>query len=148
MDGMNEELANCLKVVLADHYALYFKAQGYHWNVEGIDFSQYHDLFSSVYEDAIGAVDGIAENIRKLDAYAPFKMSRFAELATVAETEVGSDPRTMAADLIVALEAVIADNLVAFECASRVNEQGIADDLAARDGMLKKWRWQLRSSLK
>lgn len=148
MDTVNEELVSCLKTVLADHYALYFKAQGYHWNVEGADFQEYHALFSSIYDDAIGAVDGVAENIRKLDAYAPFKMSRFIELATVAETEVGSDPRTMVADLIVAIEAAIASNLMAFECAARVNEQGIANDLADRDGMLKKWRWQLRSSLK
>lgn len=148
MDSMNEELVNCLKVVLADHYALYFKAQGHHWNVEGADFQEYHALFSSIYDDAIGAVDGIAENIRKLGAYAPFKMTRFVELTTVGETEVGSDPRVMVADLLGALEAVIESNLMAFECAARVNEQGIANDLADRDGMLKKWRWQLRSSLK
>lgn len=145
---MNEELVNCLKVVLADHYAVYFKAQGHHWNVEGPDFQEYHALFSSIYDDAIGAVDGIAENIRKLGAYAPFKMSRFAELTKIGETEVGSDPRVMVADLIGALEVAIEDNLMAFECAARINEQGIANDLADRDGMLKKWRWQLRSSLK
>lgn len=148
MDNMNEELVNCLKTVLADHYALYFKAQGHHWNVEGADFQEYHALFSSIYDDAIGAVDGIAENIRKLDSYAPFKMSRFMELATIQETEVGADPKMMVADLLMALESIIASNLMAFECAARVNEQGIANDLADRDGMLKKWRWQLRSSMK
>lgn len=145
---MNEELVNYLKVVLADHYALYFKAQGHHWNVEGQDFSQYHSLFSSIYDDAIGAVDGIAENIRKLGAYAPFKMSRFVELATVGETEVGSDPRLMCADLLGAIEAAIESNLTAFACANMCNEQGIANDLAERDGLLKKWRWQLSASLK
>lgn len=145
---MNEELVGCLKVVLADHYALYFKAQGHHWNVEGQDFSQYHSLFSSVYEDAIGAVDGIAENIRKLNSFAPFKMSRLVELTTIQETEVGSDPNSMCMDLLMALEAAIASNLMAFDCAAQANEQGIANDLADRDGMLKKWRWQLRSSVK
>lgn len=146
--SMNEELVNYLKVVLADHYALYFKAQGHHWNVEGQDFSQYHALFADVYEDAIGAVDGIAENIRKLNSYAPFKMSRFAAMTGVAETEVGSDPRMMVADLLSAIDVVIGHNLEAFNCASMCNEQGIANDLADRDGMLKKWRWQLRSSIK
>ena len=145
---MNEELVGYLKVVLADHYALYFKAQGHHWNVEGDDFTQYHSFFSDIYDDAIGAVDGIAENIRKLGAYAPFKMSRFLELTTVPETEVGSDPAAMCADLLLAVNAVIASNLTAFGCAQMCNEQGIANDLADRDGMLKKWRWQLTASLK
>lgn len=145
---MNEELVNYLKTILADHYALYFKAQGHHWNVEGIEFPQYHELFSTIYEDAIGAVDSIAENIRKLDSYAPFKMSRLSELTNVIDSEVGSDPRMMISDLLMALEVVISDNLVGFDCANMCNEQGIANDLAERDGLLKKWRWQLRSSLK
>jgi starvation-inducible DNA-binding protein len=148
MESMNEELVNALKTVLADHYSLYFKAQGYHWNVEGSDFQEYHALFSNIYEDAIGAVDGIAENIRKLNAYAPFKMSRFVELTTLTETEIGSDPSSMVLDLLVAIEAAIASNLAAFACAGMCNEQGIANDLADRDGLLKKWRWQLRSSAK
>lgn len=145
---MNEELVNYLKVVLADHYALYFKAQGHHWNVEGPDFQEYHSLFSSIYEDAIGAVDGIAENIRKMGFYSPFKMTRMVELTRVGDSEVGSDPKMMVADLLGALEVVIEDTLEAFACANMCNEQGIANDLAERDGLLKKWRWQLRSSIK
>lgn len=143
-----EELINSLKVVLADHYAVYFKAQGYHWNVEGKNFPQYHDFYAMVYEDAIGAVDTIAEDIRKCQAYAPFKMSRMMDLTTVAETEVGSDCESMNADLLVAVEAAIVTVNRAFDAATAANEQGVADDMAARDGCLKKIAWQLRSSLK
>ena len=144
-----EELVNALKVVLADHYAVYFKAQGYHWNVEGSNFSEYHAFFSMIYEDAIDSVDMIAEDIRKCQAYAPFKMSRFLELATVQETEVASDCQSMAADLLVAVEAAIVSNKAAYVLANANNlASGIANDLAGRDGMLNKWAWQLRSALK
>lgn len=145
---MNEELVNALKVVLADHYAVYFKAQGYHWNVEGKNFPQYHDFYAMIYGDAIGAVDMIAENIRKLQAYAPFKMSRMMELTTVPDTEVGPDCESMNADLLVAVSMAIASVNTAFAAATAANEQGIADDMAARDGELKKIAWQLRSTLK
>jgi starvation-inducible DNA-binding protein len=145
---MNEELINALKVVLADHYSLYFKAQGHHWNVEGKNFPQYHDFYAMVYEDAYGAVDMIAENIRKLGAYAPFKMSRMTELTTIAESEIDSDCESMNLDLYVAVQSVIATVNNAFKIASASDEQGIADDLAARDGSLKKIAWQLRSCLK
>lgn len=143
-----EELVNAIKVALADHYALYFKAQGHHWNVEGADFEEYHALFSKVYEDAIGAVDDMAENIRKLNAYAPFKMTRFTELSTVPETEVAPDCRSMTADLLAAVELVIVSNLAAYRAAEAAGEVGISNFHQDRDGLLKKWRWQLRSSLK
>jgi starvation-inducible DNA-binding protein len=143
-----EELINSLKVVLADHYALYFKAQGHHWNVEGKNFPQYHDFYGMIYEDAYGSVDMIAENIRKLGAYAPFKMSRFAQLTSIAETEVGPSCEDMNADLLVAVSATIASVNRVFNAATAANEQGIADDMAARDGQLKKIAWQLRSTLK
>jgi len=143
-----EELVSAIKVALADHYALYFKAQGHHWNVEGPDFEEYHSLFSKVYEDAIGAVDDMAENIRKLNAYAPFKMTRFSELATVPETEVAPDCHSMAGDLLSAIELVIASNLMAYRAAEAAGEVGISNFHQDRDGLLKKWRWQLRASLK
>jgi len=145
---MNSELVSALKVVLADHYAVYFKAQGYHWNVEGVDFAEYHGLFANVYDDSLGAVDSIAENIRKLQSYAPFKMTRFSELTTVAETEVGPDVKSMTADLLIAVETSIRSTNAAFALANGMAmEPGIANDLAARDGCLKKWAWQLRASL-
>ena len=143
-----EELVNAIKIAIADHYALYFKAQGYHWNVECSDFEEYHQLFAKVYDDAIDATDSMAENIRKLGAYAPFKMSRFVELTTVPETEVSPDCSAMCMDLLASIDPVIASNLAAYRAAEAVGEVGISNFHADRDGMLKKWRWQLRSSCK
>lgn len=145
---MNERLIEALKIVLADHYATYFKAHGYHWNVEGKNFPQYHEFYSDIYEEIYGAIDMIAENIRKLGSYAPFKMSRFLELATVEEAEVGPMCEAMNADLLDAINKMIVTVNNAFAIADETNEQGIADDMAGRDAMLKKWAWQLRSSLK
>lgn len=145
---MNEELISALKKVLADTYAVYFKAQGYHWNVEGVHFQSFHELFGNIYEDVYGSVDSVAENIRKLQAYAPYKMSRMIELTSIPETEVGSDCHSMAADLLAAVEMNIASVNAAFAVADATNEQGIADFLASRDDMLKKWAWQLRVSIK
>ena len=142
-----EELVKCIKVAIADHYSLYFKAHGYHWNVDGPDFQEYHELFGEIYEDAFGAIDDMAENVRKLKAYAPFKMSRLMQLTTCPETEVGSDARIMTADLLDAVNCVIASNMAAFECAEAAREIGISNFHQDRDSMLKKWAWQLRASL-
>jgi starvation-inducible DNA-binding protein len=145
---MNEELINALKEVLADSYSLYFKAKGYHWNVEGINFKELHILFDEIASDAYEAADPLAEYIRSLQAYAPFKMSRFLEMASVKETEVGSDCHMMIADLLMATEQILVCVNRAFTLATAANQQGIANFLAERDDQHKKWAWQLRSSLK
>ena len=145
--NMNEDLVNALKEVLADSYSLYFKAKGYHWNVEGIHFAQFHDMFESIASDAYGATDPLAEYIRSLQAYAPFKMSRFLEISSVKEAEVGADCYMMLADLLVATEQILICVNRAFAIANSANQQGIANFLAERDAEHKKWAWQLRASL-
>lgn len=143
-----KELCQCLKVLLADAFTMYLTAHGYHWNVEGPDFAQYHGLFSDIYEDVYGSIDPIAENIRKLDDYAPFTMSKFISLRTVENKEVATNPKAMAKALLDMNTKVIATINKAFKCAISCDEQGIANFLSERDDMHKKWAWQLRASVK
>ncbi|AFC73561.1 ferroxidase [Rickettsia montanensis str. OSU 85-930] len=39
------QVVKALEQILADSYALYFKTQNYHWNVEGAEFRSLHLLF-------------------------------------------------------------------------------------------------------
>lgn len=145
---MNEELVNALKEVLADSYSLYFKAKGYHWNIEGIHFVQFHELFGEIANEVYEATDPLAEYIRAMRAYTPFKMSRFLELSSVKETEVGSDCYMMIADLLLSTDQILVCVNRAFSIANASNEQGVANFLAERDSAHKKYAWQLRSLLK
>lgn len=142
------ELTDALKVTLADTVTLKYKAQGYHWNVEGNDFPQYHDFFGTIYEDFDGAVDTLAELIRRMGEYAPFKLTRFAELTQVGDTDVTSDPDVMSADLYKWIVASIEQLKDVFDLATASREQGIANFIADRIDMEEKWAWQLRSVLK
>jgi len=65
-----DELVQAMKKSLADTFAFYLKAQGFHWNVEGPNFPQYHALFDTIYNEVYGSIDQFAEEIRSLDAYA------------------------------------------------------------------------------
>ena len=58
-----------------------------------------------------------------------------------------SDARTLTQDLLSKNMMLNETVLSAFTSCSEANEQGTADLLASRDGMHKKWSWQLRSSL-
>jgi starvation-inducible DNA-binding protein len=144
------ELVTILKSLLADNVALTYKAKGYHWNVEGDDFPQWHDKLDDIYEDLDGAIDPFAEWIRMVDvnSYAPFKLSRFAELSSIPETDVSSDPMVMIADLCESFDIAIAKYVIGFDMATAAKQNGLANFMADRQTALQKWCWQLRASLK
>jgi starvation-inducible DNA-binding protein len=143
-----EELIQALRVLLSDTVALKFKAHGYHWNVEGDDFPQYHDFFQDIYQDYDGAVDTFAEWIRKLGEYAPYKLSRFQAFSDVPETDVTSDPVAMSADLLMANDMVTVKLLDTFDLATALRQQALANFLAERQDMHQRWHWMLSAVIK
>jgi len=143
-----EQLIAALKELLADTVALKFKAHGYHWNVEGDDFPQAHTFFEMIYNDYEEATDEFAENLRRLNTYAPFKLSRLTSLSTVSETDVTSEFEDMALDLLRSNDAVLAKLKDAFDLADAAREQGVANFLAERIDMHGKWHWQLSAVVK
>lgn len=156
-DGMGEPeapsspapLVRALNVVLANQVSIYHEAHGFHWNVKGSDFAQYHELFSGIYEDAISAVDPTAEMILKLGFDSPFHMSDFMKLRTIGEAEPQDNPQAMAMALLQMINAFIKNLEDAFDVASddSVDEQGVANFLAERIDANQKTAWQLRASL-
>ena len=143
-----KKLVDALKVLLADVVTEYFTAHGFHWNVEGIEFSQYHDLFEEIYSDIYGSIDPIAENIRKMDAYAPYTLTDFIKNRTIQPAGVSPIPETMVQELLKLNDGVLKSLNTAFKAATAADEQGIANFIAERIDMHEKWRWQLRVSVK
>lgn len=146
-DSLKAELAMSVGASLGSTLALYMKAHGFHWNVKGQDFVEFHQLFSSIYEDAIGAIDPMAELILMLGYDAPASLSHMLSLSVIEEgdNESTDDPVGMSAHLLEAIQVVNAQILETFALASEANEQGIANFMADRDASHKKWAWQLRS---
>jgi starvation-inducible DNA-binding protein len=147
-DAKHEALAGALAEVLADAVVLSKVVQGFHWNVKGSDFSEYHAFFAGIYEDIEDSIDPTAENILKLGFDAPYLLEDFLALTSVKAVRVSSAaPEVMLMDLAGHLVQIIACNLRAFSIANDCNEQGIADFLASRDDVLKKHMWQVAASL-
>ena len=144
-----DELKTSLKIVLANTYAMYFKAHGFHWNVEGKDFSQFHSFFSGIYEELFGAVDTIAEEIRALDEYSPYNMSELSSMTTVKESNIyGVDVSGMLADLIDANGSVIEALNSAHQLAEAENNRGLVNLLEERLDVHAKHGWMIRASSK
>lgn len=140
-----QDLEMRLRDLLGDVVTFKFLAHGFHWNVRGINFSQYHEFFGEIYEDADGAIDPIAENIRKINFDAPFRLTDFIESADEIEPTDSSDPLEMCRSLYMANEDVRESIVHALSVADELEEQGIVNFLAERQDMHSKWQWQLRA---
>jgi len=138
-----------MKIVFANTFAMYFKAHGHHWNVEGKDFSQLHDFFSNLYLELFAAVDVIAEQIRALDDYAPYNMTELASTTTVKESNIyGVDVSGMVADLIDANVSVIEALNTAHKLADADGNRGLVNLIEERLDIHAKHAWMLRATSK
>jgi starvation-inducible DNA-binding protein len=138
--------AASVQKVLNEMIVLAFVAQRAHWNVTGTDFEEYHALFGAIYEDIFGSVDAVAEEIRKMNVMVE-NLTSMVMSSSFKDDATSSDARTLTQDLLSKNMMLNETVLSAFTSCSEANEQGTADLLASRDGMHKKWSWQLRSSL-
>jgi len=143
------ELQIALKIALANAFTMYFSAHSFHWNVEGVHFSQYHDFFAEIYQDVFGSIDPIAEQIRKLDTYAPTSLTELVMSKTIPDaTVVGNDVKGMLLQLKVANDEMLSTLNTVFALATSVNEQGICNFIADRIDVHKRHGWMTASSLK
>jgi starvation-inducible DNA-binding protein len=143
-----DKFVNQLKIAFASQYAFAIKAQNFHWNVEGADFYQLHQLFDTIYSEVYGSVDAFAENIRKIKAYTPASLERFSALTAISdETEV-LDPQAMVAELLRDAEKMQEIMKVLFTEAEARGENGLSNFLADRQDAFAKHAWFLRATSK
>lgn len=143
-----DELIQAMKKSLADTFAFYLKAQGFHWNVEGPNFPQYHALFDTIYNEVYGSIDQFAEEIRSLDAYAPASFARFSELTSLEDEIQILNAQGMLTKLLADNDVVLSSLEQAYELAEVAHNHGLSNFLAERQDAHKKHAWQLKATLK
>jgi starvation-inducible DNA-binding protein len=144
-----EELIYRLKQWQANSVVLYNTSHGFHWNVEGALFTQYHAFFEEVYSDIYSTIDTIAEWQRKMQSPAPFTLKQFTDLNTYGDIPMEyTSPLVMSEALLLMIEKMIEDVKSLFDLATANREQGLANFCADRQDKLEFWAWWLRSSIK
>ena len=141
-------LVDGLKQLQADVFTMYVTAHGFHWNVTGCEFAQYHEFFGEIYEDVYSSIDPIAESLRKLDVVAPFRLNDLLALRQVDDSPFTDGNYLPLVDALYDINDQIIDDLKeVFDAAVAAREQGIANFLAERIDQHEKWRWQLKASM-
>jgi starvation-inducible DNA-binding protein len=143
-----ESLQLSLQKTLADVFTMYFKAHTFHWNVEGPDFSQYHDLLGNIYEEVYGSIDLLGEHIRQIDAYTPTSLKQLLDLTVVSEEETVMPALQMIKSLMDTNSMVLASLMLSYRDADSASELGLANFLQDRIAAHQKHAWMLKATLK
>jgi starvation-inducible DNA-binding protein len=144
-----EDLLLNLKRWQANSVVFYSTTHGFHWNVEGPLFTQYHAFFEEIYTDVYSTIDTIAEWIRKFNSVAPYTLEDFVSNNDYGDVTLDSNsPLAMSRQLLDMNNKMISDIKVMFDMATLQKEQGLANFLADRQDKHQFWGWWLRSSLK
>ena len=141
-------LTSELSELQADVTVLYFKAHGYHWNVEGPDFKQYHNFFGEIYGAANEDLDSVAEHIRALDSYAPGSLKRFMELTNIKDEDTIPAALEMFNRIYQDNQKIIAAAKAAHAAAEELGQYGIINFLEGLIDSYEKQAWMLRSTIK
>lgn len=148
--GINEpnrkQIAEALTKLLADTYVLYFKTHTYHWNVSGPNFPQFHEMFSTQYNELWAALDEMAERVRALGVLAPASGKAMAGMATVKEADGAPAAIDMVKDLLAGHEAAIKTARPIIELAQAGGDEGTADLVIGRIQAHEKAAWMLRAT--
>ncbi len=141
------ELIDAMKVYFATNFQYYVKSHGYHVNVVGADFYQYHKLFQKVYEDSQENIDAIAEEIRTLQGIVPFSLIRIDELTKIEDANGSPTGLEMVKELLDDTETVCETIRTAHKLAEDENCYGLINYLEGRLDDHYKFQWMLRSTI-
>lgn len=140
-------LADNLKTLLGSTFVIYTKTHGFHWNIEGSDFPQYHKFLNKMYEEIYETIDTIAEYIRTLQSYSPGSLARMLELSIIQEQYKIPRAELMLAELLENCEQMSALVVQIFDVATQEKAQGIANYMAELQDLYNKKAWMLRATL-
>ena len=141
-----EKLIECMKRLFATNYQYYVKAHGFHVNVVGPDFVQYHQLFGEVYEFADEASDSIPEHIRVLQGIAPFSLKRIMELGDIKDSQERPTALLMVKELLDNSQTLLNHYEEVHDMAMDDKCYGLVNFIEGQMDDLGKIMWKLRST--
>jgi len=141
-----------LKILLADHIESALIVHGYHWNIQGPDFNQYHDFFGEIYDDYQGQVDTLAEYIRSVsfgNEYVAATASIVKLNTTVEAIPVVGNKAIQMCHEIIKLNNNLFDRMAKlFDDATTEKMDGLANYCAERMNYHTKLNWKLLAIVK
>ena len=146
-DKQRDAVASILNTVLADEFVLYTKSRRFHWNVEGPDFSELHELFEKQYDQLGEIMDRVTERARALGGVTAGSLEEYLRLTRLKEEprkryDAGEMIRALLADHETLIRRVRKD---VETCSKEHGDEGTRDFLTGLMQEHEKIAWMLRA---
>ena len=143
-----DELKTALKIALANSFAMYYKAQAMHWNVEGMFFGQFHDFYNDIYKEIYDSIDVSGEQLRAIGEYAPPSIDDLYKYKTVNESKLNIDVNSQLEDLLSTNSQLLESWMAVYHEAGKQMQHGLEDFASCRLDAHNKHQWMLKSYLR
>ena len=142
------QLTKIIERYLSDSMVLYAKTQGFHWNVQSLQFVMLHELFQKQYEDVAESIDDTAERLRMLGQPVVASLEKALQQAEIKEqTNALLSANEMIAELASDHEYMCKQLRVAIPEVQKFADEVTADYFLHRLSVHEKTVWFLRSHL-
>lgn len=141
------KLSDQMKTLWADNFCARIKVHGYHINLTGEEFYQYHQLLDVIYNDLNDYIDTIGEGIRTLDEVVPASLGRLSQLCSIADAQVVPDECDIVKEVYADIESLIVTASKAYDQCQKDRKYGLQNILADYLQSMEKHCWMLRASM-
>lgn len=145
-DHDREGVIRILNTVLSDEFVLYTTTRNFHWNVEGLQFSELHAFFDAQYQELNTVVDEVAERTRALGGRPLGTLPEFIEHTRLTSLSEPHDAHGMIAALLSDHEGLVRHlREDSSACTEKYHDKGTDDFLTSLMEQHEKMAWMLRA---
>ncbi len=139
------KLIDLLNRQVANFALLFTKLHQYHWNVKGLRFYQFHELFEKLYDEVSENMDSVAERILMLDSVPVSTMSDYLKVSTLKEGSGNETDMQMINQIIYDFTQIDEELRETIKVAQDSNDEVTTDILIGIDSAIQKHLWMLKS---
>ncbi|KFN00892.1 DNA protection during starvation protein 2 [Paenibacillus macerans] len=136
-----------MNLQIANWTLMYTKLHNFHWFVKGSNFFTLHEKFESLYDEAAGYIDDIAERLLAIGGTPVATLRESLAIASLQEASGKETADEMVAAIVADFETLSSDLKDAMETAARVEDEATGDLLLGVLSALDKHRWMLNAYL-
>lgn len=143
-----DEIVKSLNLLLCDQHVHYQKLRNFHWNVQGPDFYELHEVFEQQYNSVKKEIDEVAERIRVFDQRPFSNLYDYIQNSSIDESTGNPGSVEMAQEILDDYETLLQRMMEVSDAAAKIGDSGTIDLIYTYIRRLEKKHWMMTAWLK
>ncbi len=122
--NQSQQLAEKLKLLLADLHVFYMNTRGFHWNIKGDKFFELHLKFEELYTDLQVKIDEVAERILTLGYTPMHSFTDFINHSDVKEVKNLTDGKESIRSILEAFRTILIKERELLDLSAKAGDEG------------------------